>query len=108
MVPAAQVLIAVLPLVAVVLLAVMTFFFFLWDYRTKRLIIEKGQQPVPRKIDDKLLLLGIVSLFVGVGLLIFFSLYNGLSNTLLGGIIPVTAGLGIITHYVIMHGRRNR
>lgn len=108
MVPAAQVLIAVLPLVAVILLAVLSFFFFLWDYRMKRFIIEKGQRPVPRNIDDKLLLLGIVALFVGVGLLIFFSLYNGLSNTLLGGIIPVTAGLGIVTHYVIMHGRRNR
>jgi amino acid transporter len=106
-VPAAQVLIAVLPLVAVGLLAVLSFFFFLWDHKRKRLMIDKGQTPVPRNIDDKLLLLGIVSLFVGVGLLIFFALYNGLSNTLLGGIIPVTAGLGIITHYIIMHGRRN-
>ena len=108
MVPTAQVLIAVLPLVAVVLLAVLTYFFFLWDYKRNRLIIEKGQTPVPRNIDDKLLLIGIVALFVGVGLLIFFSLYNGLSNSLLGGIIPFTAGLGIVTHYIIMHGRRNR
>jgi uncharacterized membrane-anchored protein len=108
MTPAAQLLIAILPLVAVVLLAVLTFFFMLWDYRTKKVTIEKGQKPVPRYIDDKLLLIGIVSLFVGVGLLLFFLLYNGLSNSLLGGIIPVSVGLGIVTHYVIMHGRRNR
>jgi len=90
------------------LLAVLTFFFMLWDYRTKKVTIEKGQKPVPRYIDDKLLLIGIVSLFVGVGLLLFFLLYNGVSNSLLGGIIPVAVGLGIVTHYVIMHGRRNR
>ncbi|HUX22372.1 MAG TPA: hypothetical protein VMW69_14105 [Spirochaetia bacterium] len=108
MTPAAQILIAILPLVAVVLLAVLTFFIILWDYRTKRASIDKGQQPVPRNIDDKLLLIGIVSLFVGVGLLLFFVLYNGLSNSLLGGIIPLAVGLGIITHYIIMHARRNR
>ena len=107
MTPAAQILIAILPLVAVVLLAVLTFFFLLWDYHMKKVIIEKGQKPVPRYIDDKLLLLGIVSLFVGVGLLLFFVLYNGVSNSLLGGIIPVAAGLGIITYYIFMHGRQN-
>ena len=108
MTPAAQILIAILPLVAVALLAVLTFFFLLWDYRMKKITIEKGQKPVPRSIDDKLLLIGIVSLFVGVGLLVFFVLYNGLSNSLLGGIIPVAVGLGIITYYLIMHGRHNR
>lgn len=108
MTPAAQILIAILPLVAVVLLAVLAFFFFLWDYRMKKVIIEKGQKPVPRYVDDKLLLIGLVSLFVGVGLLLFFVLYNGLSNSLLGGIMPVAAGLGIITYYVFMHGRRKR
>jgi heme/copper-type cytochrome/quinol oxidase subunit 2 len=108
MTPAAQLLIAILPLVAVVLLAVLTFFIILWDYRAKKASIEKGQQPVPRNIDDKLLLIGIVSLFVGVGLLVFFVLYNGLSNSLLGGIIPLAVGLGIITHYIIMQTRRNR
>ena len=108
MTPAAQILIAILPLVAVFLLAVLTFFFLLWDYRMKNIIIEKGQKPIPRNIDDKLLLIGVVSLFVGVGLLLFFVLYNGLSNSLLGGIIPVAAGLGIITYYVFVHGRQNR
>ena len=107
MTPAAQILIAILPLAAVVLLAVLTFFLLRWDYRLKQVIIEKGQKPVPRYIDDKLLLIGIVALFVGAGLLLFFVLHNGLSNSLLGGIVPVAAGLGIITYYVLMHGRRN-
>ncbi len=105
---AAQVLIAALPMVAVVLLAILTFFFMLWDHQKNRIIIERGERPVPRNIDDKILLLGIVSLFVGVGLLVFFALHNGVSNALLGGIIPAMTGLGIITHYAIIHRDRTR
>jgi hypothetical protein len=104
--PSAQVLIASLPLVAVVLLAILTFFFILWDYKRKRLVIERGGTPVPRNIDEKLLLIGIVALFVGVGLLVFFALKTGLSDALLGGIIPTTAGLGIITYYVLVQRRK--
>ena len=106
--PSAQVLIAALPLVAVVLLSVLTFFFILWDYKRKRLIIERGGSPVPRNIDEKLLLIGIVALFVGVGLLVFFALKTGLSDALLGGIIPTTAGLGIITYYVLVQRRKTK
>ncbi len=101
--PSAQVLIASLPMVAIILLAVLSFFFILWDYRKNRLIIEKGGTPVPRRIDEKLILIGIVSLFVGAGLLVFFALKTGLSNSLLGGIIPTMAGLGIITYYSVFH-----
>ncbi len=100
---AAQILIASLPMVAVVLLAVLSFFYLLWDYRKNRLIIEKGGTPVSKKINEKLLLIGVVALFVGIGLLVFFALYTGLSNSLLGGIVPTTAGLGIITFYAFIN-----
>jgi len=104
--PAAQVLIAALPLVAVVLLAVLAFFSMLWDHQKNRIIISRGERPVPRNIDDKILLLGVVALFVGIGLLLFFALHDGMSNSLLGGIIPVAAGLGTITHYAFARRRR--
>jgi hypothetical protein len=98
----AQILIASIPVVAVTLLAVLTFFFTLWDYKKQRLMIERGLTPMPRNIDDKLLLIGIVALFVGVGLLVFFSLKTGLSDSLLGGIIPTASGLGIVTYYILI------
>jgi phosphate/sulfate permease len=104
----AQILIAAIPLVAVTLLAVVSFFFILLDYRRARLIIEKGLSPMPRDIDDKLLLIGIVSLFVGAGLLVFFALKTGLNDSLLGGIIPTAAGLGIITYYVVIQAMKKR
>lgn len=99
---AAQVLIAAIPIVSVSVLAVLSFFVILWDYRKQQLMIERGLNPKPRNIDDRLLLIGIVALFVGVGLLVFFSLKTGLSNSLLGGIIPTASGMGIITYYVLI------
>jgi hypothetical protein len=103
---AAQVLIAAIPVVSVSLLAVLGFFVVLWDYRKQRLMIERGLTPKPKKIDDKLLLIGIVALFVGVGLLVFFGLKTGLSNSLLGGIIPIASGMGIITYYILISGMK--
>ncbi len=105
---AAQILIAAIPVVAVALLAVLTFFFALWDYRKQRLMIERGLTPTPRNIDDKLLLIGIVALFVGMGLLVFFGVKTGLSDSLLGGIIPTAVGLGIVTYYILMQQVKNK
>jgi hypothetical protein len=101
----AQVLIAILPLASVLVLGILTFFFMLWDHQKRILIINKGGTPVPRNINDKLLLLGIVSIFIGSGLVVFMSMYSGFSPSLLGGIVPATGGAGIVTYYFIIHRR---
>ncbi|MBN1411868.1 MAG: hypothetical protein JW969_13550, partial [Spirochaetales bacterium] len=90
----AQVLIAILPLVSVVMLSILAFFFMFWDHKKRILIIQKGDTPTPFNIDEKLLLLGIVALFTGLGLVVFSALYSGLSQSLLGGIIPASVGGG--------------
>ena len=105
---AAQVLIAALPMVAVIVLGILSYFFFLWDYKKNKLIIEKNGTPRERNFDDKLLLFGVVALFVGAGLLVFFAMYSGVNNSLLGGIIPTMTGLGIITHYILVHRLRKK
>ncbi len=105
---AAQVLIAAIPIVSVSVLAVLSFFVFLWDYRKQQLMIERGLTPKPRNFDDKLLLIGIVAIFVGIGLLLFFSLKTGLSNSLLGGIIPTASGMGIITYYILNYSLKKK
>jgi hypothetical protein len=97
----AQVLIAILPLVSVIILGFLVFFFMLWDHQKRILIINKGGTPQPRNIDDKLLLIGIVSIFIGAGLTIFSAIYNGFTPSLLGGIVPLTAGAGIITYFAV-------
>jgi hypothetical protein len=105
---AAQVLIAAIPIVSVSVLGVLSFFVILWDYRKQQRMIERGLTPKPRNIDDRLLLIGIVALFVGVGLLVFFGLKTGLSNSLLGGIIPTASGMGIVTYYILITGLKKK
>lgn len=102
----AQVIIAIVPLVSVIVLGILSFSFMLWDHQKRMMIIQKGGTPPSRKINEKLLLLGIVALFIGVGLTVFFIIYNGLSTSLLGGIIPTTAGLGIITAYAVLYRKQ--
>jgi hypothetical protein len=101
----AQVLIAILPLASVLVLGVLVFCFMLWDHRKKIIIINKGGTPQPRNIDDKLLLLGIVAIFTGAGLIVFSAIYSGFTPSLLGGIVPFTAGAGVVTHYAVTHGK---
>jgi hypothetical protein len=95
----AQVLIAILPLASVMILGILIFVYMMWDHQKNILIINKGGTPRPRNIDDKLLLLGIVSIFIGAGLIIFSAIYSGFTPSLLGGIIPFSAGAGIITYF---------
>ena len=104
---AAQVLIALLPIVSVLTVGVLYFFYMLWEFRKARLLIEKGKNPTPSRFNERLLLIGIVALCVGVGLLIYFLLKGGLSDALLGGIIPTATGVGIIIYYRIVGGSVN-
>ena len=104
----AEVLISILPIVTVVLASVLFFFYLLWDYKKTHLIIEQGGTPPESKFNEKLLLIGIVSLFVGIGLLIFFILSGGISDSLLGGIIPTAVGIGIIVFFLIQERRSGR
>lgn len=104
---AAEVLIALLPIVSVLAVGVLYFFYMLWEFRKARMLIEKGKSPPPSRFNERLLLIGIVALCVGVGLLIYFLLKGGLSDALLGGIIPTATGVGIIIYYRIVGGSVN-
>jgi len=99
----AQVLIAILPLVAVVSLCFLYFFYMLWEYKKAKIILEKGGTPEKSNFNEKLLLIGIVSLFVGIGLLLFFGLNKNFNDSLLGGIIPFMTGLRIIIHFTVIY-----
>jgi hypothetical protein len=104
----AQILIAILPLVSVIAVSVLFFFYLLWEYRKARLLIERGL-PVPRsRWNERLLLIGMVAFFVGIGLLAFFLLADGGGEALLGGIMPMAAGAGIIVYYLTVARARER
>ena len=99
---AAQVLIAIIPTVGIVMGSVVIFFYLLWYHRQKALLIKAGQY---KKQEFNLLsfslLSGLLLSTVGIALTVLLSIVEGASYGLLGGIIPLSLGIGLLAYYVI-------
>lgn len=101
-VPAAQILIAVIPIVGIVLGAVVIFFYLLWRHRQ---IVRQIQSGIYKKPVFNLLLFSLLAgfLLAGTGLTLFllFIFLEGVSYALLGGLIPFALGGSLIAFYFI-------
>ncbi len=108
-VPAAQIILAIIPIVGIVMGAVVVFFYLLWRHKQIVRQIEKGVYTKP--VFD-LYLFSIMNgfLLTGTGLVlsILFLFIEGLSYTLLGGLIPFALGISLIAFYFVTRpGRKN-
>ncbi|MDR1390367.1 MAG: hypothetical protein LBJ31_10390 [Treponema sp.] len=104
---AAQLLIAIVPNVGIVMSAVVVFFYLLWNHRRKVLLIRAGQyQKEGFNLLSFSLLAGLLLASIGLGLTILLGLVIGTGYGLLGGIIPLTTGVGLLAYYVIRRGDR--
>lgn len=99
----AQILITVLPIVAVVTLGVLLFFFMLWRHREIMCLIKMNNY-TPHIFNFKVfsLLAGIVLTAIGLVLSFVFFLAGRNVYSLLGGLIPLALGIGLLTFYVII------
>lgn len=99
---AAQVIISIIPIVAIVMGAVVVFFYLLWTHRERKLMIQMGSY-VPFRLDLGLfsLLAGILLTSVGAVLSILLGFMGGLSYGLLGGLIPLALGIGLLAFHRI-------
>lgn len=97
---AAQVILAVVPIVGIVIGGLLVFFYLLWRHRQISLQVKTGNYKVS-KFDLRLfsLLLGILLTGIGLVLTLFFALMNGMSYQLLGGLIPLTLGICLLIFY---------
>ena len=104
---AAQVIISVIPIVGIVMGSVVIFFYLLWNHRRKTLLIKAGQYS---RTDFDLysfsLLSGLLLSSVGIALTVLLSIIEGVSYGLLGGIIPLSMGIGLLTYYLIRRGEK--
>ncbi|MBX7056711.1 MAG: hypothetical protein K1X75_01505 [Leptospirales bacterium] len=100
---AGQVLLALVPLLGVVFGCTLIFFFFLWQYRIRRELIRSGQYaPVfVSNIRVLSLLIGLLAVFCGLPMTILFFLIEGVSYALLGGVLPLFAGIGFMLFYYL-------
>jgi len=104
---AAQVLIAIIPIVGIVMGSIVVFFYLLWNHRRRTLLINAGQYNRP--VFDLLtfsLLAGLLLGSVGLTLTVFLAVVAGPTYGLLGGIIPLAMGIGLLVFYLIKHGEK--
>lgn len=99
---AAQILIAVIPTVGIVMGSVVVFFYLLWNHRRKTLLIRQGIKPDPSfDLVTFSLLAGLLNIGVGFVLSLFFLLKDGIQYGLLGGLIPLSVGISLTVFYFI-------
>ncbi|MDR1748200.1 MAG: hypothetical protein LBR47_03995 [Spirochaetaceae bacterium] len=97
---AAQVIIAVIPIVGIVIGGIVIFFYLLWRHKQVSLMIKSGNYKPPRfEIRTFSLLAGTLLLGIGAVLTIMFVFIDGFSYSLLGGLIPLAVGIGLLVYY---------
>jgi hypothetical protein len=101
----AQLIIALIPLVGVVMGAVVIFFYLLWNHRRRILLIKAGQYNRP-PFDMRAfsLLAGLLLSCVGLALTVFLAIVTGPTYGLLGGIIPLSMGAGLLVYFGLKGG----
>ena len=102
----AQVIVAIIPIVGIVMGAIVVFFYLLWNYRRQTLLIKAGH--FNRPVFDLLtfsLLAGLLLSSVGVTLTVFLAVVTGPTYGLLGGIIPLAIGIGLLAYYGLNRAR---
>ena len=104
---AAQVIIAIIPIVGIVMGSVVVFFYLLWHHRRRVLLIKAGQYQKPDfDLLSFSLLAGLLLLSVGISLTVFLAIMGNAGYGLLGGIIPLAMGTGLLIYYLIKRGDR--
>ena len=99
---ASQVIISIVPIVGIVMGCVVVFFYVLWGHRERMLMIDRGQyEPKPFELEVFSLLAGILVSSLGLVLTIVFLLVSPASYALLGGLVPLSLGLGLLAFYVL-------
>jgi hypothetical protein len=105
---AAEVIIAIIPIVGIVMGSVVVFFYLLWNHKRKMLLIKAGQNS--RTDFDLLsfsLLTGLLLVSVGISLTAFLAIAKGSGDGLLGGISPLSLGVGLLIFYGIQRRTKN-
>ena len=105
---AAQIIIAIIPIVGIFMGSVVVFFHLLWYHRRRVLLFKAGQYHKPNfDLLSFSLLAGLLLLSVGLSLTVFLAIIKTAGYGLLGGIIPLAMGTGLLTYYIIKRSDRH-
>lgn len=97
---AAQIIIAIIPIVGIAIGGVVVFFSLLWRHlEVRRQIMQGTYKHEKFNLKAYSLLIGLLLSGVGLVLTAFFALLSGISPSLLGGLIPLALGGCLILFY---------
>lgn len=106
--PAAQVLLSLIPIVGIVASAVILFFTILWRHRENKLRMIQHTYKEPKiNLQVFSLLTGLCLTGIGIVLTLIFALIQGLSYSLLGGLVPLALGIMFIIFYKLNPNFKN-
>ena len=104
----AQIIIAIIPIVGIIMGSVVIFFYLLWNHKRRTLIIKAGQYTRPEfNLLTFSLLSGLLLTTVGIALTALLSVIEKAAYGLLGGIIPLSMGVGLLAFYIIKRREKN-
>lgn len=104
----AQILITILPIVAVVMISLLLFFFLLWRHREIMCMIKMNSY-MHKVFNFKVfsLLAGILLTCVGSVLTIVFLFASKNPYSRLGGLIPLALGIGFLIFYIVIRNNKD-
>ncbi len=104
---AAQVMITIIPIVGIVMGSAIAFFYLLWHHKRTVLLIQSGRYERPNfDLLSFCLLAGVLLSSVGLSLTVFLWLLEGFGYAPLGGLIPLSVGIGLLAYYGVRRGER--
>lgn len=99
---AAQIIISIIPIVGIIFFAALIFFALLWHHRETSLRIKNGTEAPKRfNLRTYVLLVGLCLIGVGLALTLLFGLMAKISWELLGGLVPLFIGIALVIFYKI-------
>lgn len=99
---AAQIIVTIIPIVGIVMGCTIFVLYIIFNYKQKKLMIEKGiYQRNVFDLDSFSLFTGLLVFCIGLSLMIFYLVKEGVSYGLLGGLIPLATGFALIVFFII-------
>lgn len=106
---ASQIMMSVIPIVGIVMGSVVIFFYALWAHREKMLMIQRGMYaPQPFDMHMFSLLVGVLLTTIGAVISLVFFLVSRFSYAMLGGLIPLSLGIGFLAFFAIWAKQRTK
>jgi hypothetical protein len=99
---AAQIIVTIIPIVGIVFGCTVIFFYLLLGYKQRKLMIEKGIfKKIEFDLDAFSLFTGLLLFCIGVSLVVFFAIKEGVSYGFLSGLIPLAVGASLLVFFII-------